>query len=579
MAMNQKVKSNSDLTFLWLAQILGLGTFITSCAFFYRGTDPINLPKFFCLGITSCAILGILGFRAKKFYNSNNKTIYFALSIFIVSLLNSFLFSGAPRIQMWFGAFARNNGFLTYFALAVCFLGASTFRKKEEIKIVLKFLLLIGLFNSIFSFLEILGFNLLKADNFFNAIIGNLGNPDFVSAFFGIFASSCFAFLIAKTIKFPIHLLLVGLIGVSLFYIKVSHSRQGLMVFIVGVFLSSLIRLYFLHSNKIYFYIEIIMTGLVTLIGILGTFNVGPLAKYIYKSSISIRIEYWSAALNMLKENPLTGVGLNSYGDYYRASRNPSALTFPGPNTFSNAAHNVYLDFAATGGLPLITAYIGIIVIIGFAALAVLRKSEHYDPIFVAILLGWTGYSIQAFISIDQIGIAILGWVCAGLLISYRNIGRDSISDLITRDTTKGKSKRSNAPKEDLSLQSLGLKASAIAGAVVGVLIFMPPVSKDIEWRNRFNDSNVKPILATATSWPLDENRISNTISLFLRNGLNRDALEVSRIGVKNFPRSFYIYNSIYINPEATREQKRSALKIMKELDPHNPAIQSLGAP
>ena len=194
MTMTQKVKSKNDLAFRWLAQILGIGTLITSCAFFYRGTDPVNLPKFFCLGITSCAILGVLGFRMKKFYKSENRTIYFALGVFIVALLNSLLFSGAPRIQMWYGTFARNDGFLTYFALAVCFFGASKFRKKEEIRIVLIFLLLVGLFNSIFSFLEILGFNLLKGDNFFNAIIGNLGNPDFVSAFFGIFASSCFAF-------------------------------------------------------------------------------------------------------------------------------------------------------------------------------------------------------------------------------------------------------------------------------------------------------------------------------------------------------------------------------------------------
>ena len=577
--MTQKVKSKNDLAFRWLAQILGIGTLITSCAFFYRGTDPVNLPKFFCLGITSCAILGVLGFRMKKFYKSENRMIYFALGVFILALLNSLLFSGAPRIQMWYGTFARNDGFLTYFALAVCFLGASMFRKKEDIRIVVKFLLLIGLFNSIFSFLEILGFNLLKGDNFFNVIIGNLGNPDFVSAFFGIFASSCFAYLLGNSIKYPIRLSLLGFIGISLFYIKESHSRQGLMVFIAGIILSSLIRLYFIHSKKVYFYIEIIMAGLVILIGILGALNIGPLAKYIFKSSISIRREYWLAALNMLKDHPLTGVGLNSYGDYYRASRNPSALIFPGPNTFSNAAHNVYLDFAATGGLPLITAYLGIMVIVGFAALAFLRKSEHYDPIFVAILLGWTGYSIQAFISIDQIGIAILGWVCAGLLISYRNIGRDSIPNLDSRVTTKEKSKRFNAPKEDLSLQSLGLKASAIAGAVVGVLIFIPPIAKDVEWRNRFNEGNVKPILATAISWPLDENRMSNTISLFRNNSLNKDALQVALIGVKNFPRSFYIHDSIYTNPEATREQRSNALKIMKELDPHNPAIQSLVAP
>ena len=183
------------------------------------------------------------------------------------------------------------------------------------------------------------------------------------------------------------------------------------------------------------------------------------------------------------------------------------------------------------------------------------------------------------FVSIDQIGLAIIGWVSAGLLISYRNYGNSSKTEPQASNLAKGKIVRNVKSNPDLSLQSLGIKATALVGTVVGVLLFLPPIAKDIEWRAKLNEGKVKPLLVTAISWPLDENRMSNTISLFRNNSLNRDALQVALIGVKNFPRSFYIHDSIYTNPEATAAQRISALKIMKELDPKNPTVQSLVEP
>jgi hypothetical protein len=237
------------------------------------------------------------------------------------------------------------------------------------------------------------------------------------------------------------------------------------------------------------------------------------------------------------------------------------------------------LDFAATGGFPLIAAYLAIMLVVGLAALDYLRKCNHYDPMFTGIFVAWVSYSLQAFVSIDQIGLAIIGWVSAGLLISFKTYGASSKTQAQANNLAKGKVVRSAEPNPDLSLQSLGLKATALAGAIVGVLLFLPPIAKDIEWRAKLNESKVKPLLVTAISWPLDENRMSNTISLFRNNSLNQDALQVALIGVKNFPRSFYIHDSIYTNPEATTAQRISALKIMKELDPNNPTVQSLVGP
>jgi hypothetical protein len=58
----------------------------------------------------------------------------------------------------------------------------------------------------------------------------------------------------------------------------------------------------------------------------------------------------------MGNSHPLTGVGMDSYGDWYRRSRDAQALILPGPNTTTNAAHNVFIDVFAYGGYPLFIA-------------------------------------------------------------------------------------------------------------------------------------------------------------------------------------------------------------------------------
>ena len=61
--------------------------------------------------------------------------------------------------------------------------------------------------------------------------------------------------------------------------------------------------------------------GILGFIALMGALQKGPLTKLIYKTSVSLRGEYWQAGWNMAKEFPLTGVGMDSYGDWYRRAR------------------------------------------------------------------------------------------------------------------------------------------------------------------------------------------------------------------------------------------------------------------
>lgn len=120
----------------------------------------------------------------------------------------------------------------------------------------------------------------------------------------------------------------------------------------------------------------------------------------------------------MLTEHPFFGVGMDGFGDWYFRSR-PEDYFARGFLSFSNSAHNVYLDIASSGGFILLTIYCAILALVIIAIIRVVRRSMGFDVYFVALVGAWVAYQAQAFISVNQIGLAIWAWVLSGLIIGY----------------------------------------------------------------------------------------------------------------------------------------------------------------
>ncbi|MEI8025892.1 MAG: O-antigen ligase family protein, partial [Pseudomonadota bacterium] len=218
------------------------------------------------------------------------------------------------------------------------------------------------------------------------------------------------------------------------FEIMKSHAIQGLVVTaggfaIVGFYA---VRSRFKQQFIAYGYAAAVM--ILGVVAVLGTLQKGPLS-FVYKRSVSLRGSYWNTGIEMGKTHPFTGVGLDTYGDWYRRSRPPVALIdTPGINTLSNVAHNVVIDFFASGGYPLLLSYLGIL---GFAFVSIIRvtaRRKEYDRVFVGLTAVWLCYEVQSFISINQIGLAIWGWLFTGLLVAYERSTRVEIQEI---DSTK----------------------------------------------------------------------------------------------------------------------------------------------
>jgi hypothetical protein len=286
---------------------------------------------------------------------------------------------------------------------------------------------------------------------------------------------------------------------------------------------------------------------------------------------VSIRGEYWQAGLNMWQKNPFFGVGMDSYGLFYRTLRNPSALEFPGVNTVTDAAHNVFIDILSGVGLFGFAAYVGIIILVLNSVWHYFRSSREYDPIFVALFGAWVTYKIQSVISINQIGLAIWGWLFGGLLIGYASLNKNKkpTTELGIFTRSKARGKNSDANKQTLSA---GLSLLSVAGASIGFMLALPPFLADAKLRSVMSGSvTAEAISSAALNWPQDNLRMNKAMVELANNGKTLEAEALAANAVLKFPHDYPALWVLYnLTPNEAPQKAVYKLKL-HELDPYNP--------
>jgi hypothetical protein len=203
---------------------------------------------------------------------------------------------------------------------------------------------------------------------------------------------------------------------ILLILITLSNSRQGLISFGIGMGIVILIFTY-LHSKKLGMLLSLAFMTISVLV-IMAMLQFGPLVQYVYKNSVSIRGFYWRAGIEMLKSNLLTGVGVDSYGDYFRLVREKEYPLRYGFQIMSDNAHNVPIQIFATSGIFAGIAYLSLNIFIFICGVKALKKVSGKNKMAIAGIFGaWISFQAQSIISIDNVGVTIWGWLLGGVLV------------------------------------------------------------------------------------------------------------------------------------------------------------------
>ncbi len=421
-----KVGNSSSVSWILFSLVSVVLYFQTNSA------DPFNSPKSWILYLVAAWLVGHIASNRtnlKEFKTLISFVVGFIFCAFIVTVFTDF------KYVAFLGDTQRRNGFLSYLALGILLIASAFFIRFDNIRRVFQTITAIAFVSITYGIMQTSGRDFVNWNNPHNSLIGTLGNPNFAAAVMAIMGTLLFSSLFF--VGFSRFQKLISLFSALMLLILIyrSGARQGLLAFAIGVIV--LLTIWAFDKNKTFGFGMLSASILIGLFSILGMLQVGPLEKILYKPSVSVRGFYWRAGIDMFKDNPILGIGMDRYGAYFNQYRD---LEYPlryGFELTSSNAHNTFIQFFATGGIILGASYLILNLYVLKCAVSYFKNNKGPNRIiFASIFSAWIAFHSQSLISIDNLGVSIWGWILGGIICGL------SISSMNNVESTRPQSKK-----------------------------------------------------------------------------------------------------------------------------------------
>jgi O-antigen ligase len=564
--MKPDLQSNS----IW---VLILGATATSLCIDRQAFDPFNTAKLICILLISGWIAGHLlnSYRENPIQkNSKELLTLIILLLFLLTLCISVALTDV-KVTALFGDTFRRNGFLQYFALSILFLYASrSINYLYSIRFY-KIAIFTGFIMSGYGLIQISGNDFFAWNNPYNSMISTVGNPNFASSLLAIFFLLGGSTIFIKQISSSYKLFAILMMIMSFIAIVLSQSRQGLITIAIGIlFYVSLVT--FLKNRR--YSVPVVSASLfILLFGIMGMLQKGPLSSILYKESVSIRGYYWQAGFEMLKKNPLTGVGLDRYGANFKEFRNVSYPLEYGFNITSSNAHNTFIQLFATGGIFVGLSYLFLLGYVFISGLKSLKKSDpNQQKILLGLLSAWIGFQAQSLISIDNIGLSVWGWLLSGSILGVTSNVK------ILEDPLRQKNKNQNVNKKSQINLFQPIMSGLFLIPIVLICYFLLQSERDLAVARNYNNPSAPQNKQTVLNFanqvinnPLADKYYKLQVSLYLYDmGYSEYAYNIIKKLSNADKRNLDNLNAL-LAIEIARDNKMNSVKIREEIAKYDP--------
>jgi O-antigen ligase len=566
MAKSKVSKKTQDTTPVgWL--VAGLA--VTTLYFQTNLADPFNSPKMWIIILLASWLAGyVFSFRKliKEIVVLRNLTLivgFFAVSSLVVTLLSDFKYVAI------FGDTQRRNGFLTYLSLSIIMISAALFFRIFNANRIYLTTFFIGIITLGYAILQSSGRDFVNWNNPYNSIIGTVGNPNFAAAVMAIIGVLLFS--LAFNSDFHKFYRFSGLIITGILYLVIflSDARQGLLALTLGI--GVFLIIYLFNKRKS---LGIAASGVgffAFIFALLGMLQMGPLERFLYKPSVSVRGYYWRAGFEMLKDKPLTGIGMDRYGAYFKEVREVGYPLTYGFDITSSNAHNTFIQFFATGGIFLGISYLLLNLFIFKRALVGLKQASGNKKYLLAgMFSAWIAFHAQSLVSIDNIGIAIWGWLLGGAIIG--------ISISLTSDENVDRAYFVSKPG---SINLSRAFVSGIFGLIAVIVVSMLYRGENATYKARTNfnieDPATKTVFYNSQKEVINNNfsdpsyALSSAIYLARGGFLDEGLAAIDEI-YANDPRNLEALNALILISEqlGKNDEAVNYRLTMAELDPWN---------
>lgn len=547
--MKKLIKKNDFSILCWST------VFITVAMTPWINSDSLIIPKLialFCLALYS--LPKVLVLRNNLLIENKGRILIFLSSLIFLQMLIVMKTSSAPLEQQIFGRTGRGLGFITEASLLIILISAAQLIKKEGLSLLQLTLVLACFISSLYSVAQRFNLDIFDWDTKTNGIIGTLGNPNFQSSFAAMAIVPTFVYFWGKkNTKNYAYLFILPLLAI----LYISESTQGYVATLASGFVFGIIFFWF-KNRKVFFGLLVFFIGSAT-VALAGMLNKGPLSSYLYKLSVQSRGDFFRTSITVANDNPLFGIGLDSLGDYYLMYRDERTASSVGE--FTDNSHNLFLNYATTGGYPLALLQTLVILLVVFSFFQLQKDIGIFDRNLSAIFCSWFCYQLQSFISPANIPMLVWNALISGSIIglSLRNIN----------------DKTSEKRIEKLEFS----RPFSIFLLFIALVITYPYFNVDRQQLRsaRAGDGNLA--LISAKSYPESTIRYSRIGQEFIKSNLPMPALELARSAIEFNPNAPSAWALILVNNYAPKEERIKAKQEILRLDPFNKEIRNLVIP
>lgn len=392
-----------------------------------------------------------------KLFTRRHRIDIFDLLIYLLILLGiiSTIYAEDVNLAIW-GSIYRYEGLVQICAYYMLFLNSRFINKKTLIVKVINSLLIVGILQFIYSFLQVFvrgKYIYVKYEFVYYRASGFIGHPNMLGSYIvlTLLLALGMYFLYDKNKKF--YLISSILLYINLILAESTGPFYGFVCGLIFMFV------YLLKKKKICFS-TILITTMVMIMGLLSVTMISKLwCTYKFhdkfrdyftitgdikdtfvtinelisndvknnESQVSTiesygsnRIWLWSRSLRLVPKYWLHGTGIDNFTKAFsnNLSEADKNISYLGGALFDRA-HNEYLHLLITQGIFTLITYLALLLLV------FIKGVKSKDTLTWVLLFSFVGYAIQAFANISVYNVAPFFFVVMGMLVG-RELNQDS---------------------------------------------------------------------------------------------------------------------------------------------------------
>lgn len=284
--------------------------------------------------------------------------------------------------------FALFDLFALFTQILIFIYAASEIRTPQELRLVVKVLLVGAAFQAIMAIIQRLTGSTLGL-NFFGTVTtlygyagletlsrvgGLVGHPNSLAQYFDLLLPLSFSFLfypLSPRLRF----FLLAAVGLELLALGVTYSRGGITATLLALF-----ALFVYHRTRAIGLVRAIVSALFAAVLFIMVFLVvpNPIQKGLFRTEYETaygRLPLIEVAFNLIRHHPLLGAGLNNYVHLARQyDYTPEQLT----SVWNSPVHNLFLFIAGELGLPGLLCFLIFLISVLTAVYPAMRSSDPF---------------------------------------------------------------------------------------------------------------------------------------------------------------------------------------------------------